>query len=290
MWDLSQHANLFQLLYLKARMISLRASPFAILKLFKGLHETGHQRLNMASRTAASNVDVLAGSDPEQIRLMNERVILVDEKDNVIGNMSKKDSHLISNDLPLHRAFSVFLFDEKGRMLLQQRAAEKVTFPLYWTNTVCSHPLHIPSELGDEDNGDAVAGTKRAAIRKLSHELGIRRGDVKMDDLRYMTRILYRAPCDDGIWGEHELDYVFVAQKNVHLNPSVNEIKDVRYVTQSELRDMFNRDGGADGTRLTPWFKHIVNGFGWSWWDSVLSSGAPRLSNHEDTVRIHTMK
>jgi len=70
----------------------------------------------------------------------------------------------------LHRAFSVFLFDRTGeRLLLQQRATEKITFPEYYTNTCCSHPLNTPTEIIETDQ----LGAKNAARRKLEHELGI---------------------------------------------------------------------------------------------------------------------
>jgi isopentenyl-diphosphate Delta-isomerase len=102
----------------------------------------------------------------------------------------------------LHRAFSVFLFDSQNRLLLQQRASEKITFPDMWTNTCCSHPLGIPGETGSELT-EAVQGVKRAAQRKLDHELGIKAAQVPISDFRFLTRIHYKAP-SDGKWGEHE--------------------------------------------------------------------------------------
>lgn len=102
----------------------------------------------------------------------------------------------------LHRAFSVFLFDSNNRLLLQQRAAEKITFPNLWTNTCCSHPLGIPGETGTGLEA-AVLGVKRAAQRKLYHELGIKAEQVPLDKFDFLTRIHYKAP-SDGKWGEHE--------------------------------------------------------------------------------------
>jgi len=102
----------------------------------------------------------------------------------------------------LHRAFSVFLFNSKNELLLQQRATEKITFPDMWTNTCCSHPLGIPGETGDE-LVESVAGVKRAAQRKLDHELGIKVAQVPFEDFKFLTRIHYKAP-SDGKWGEHE--------------------------------------------------------------------------------------
>lgn len=102
----------------------------------------------------------------------------------------------------LHRAFSVFLFDSKNRLLMQQRASEKITFPDMWTNTCCSHPLGVPEETGSELE-TAVQGVRRAAQRKLDQELGIKAVQVPLDKFQFLTRIHYKAP-SDGKWGEHE--------------------------------------------------------------------------------------
>lgn len=103
----------------------------------------------------------------------------------------------------LHRAFSVFLFDSNNKLLLQQRAAEKITFPNMWTNTCCSHPLDVSGETG-ADLVQSVEGAKRAARRKLNQELGIKAEQVPIDKFQFLTRIHYKAPNGDGKWGEHE--------------------------------------------------------------------------------------
>lgn len=101
----------------------------------------------------------------------------------------------------LHRAFSVFLFDPStGKLLLQKRAPEKITFPNMWTNTCCSHPLAIQSEMHGRE------GAKKAAQRKMEHELGIPADQVPLDKFQFLTRIHYLAP-GDGPWGEHESRY-----------------------------------------------------------------------------------
>lgn len=105
----------------------------------------------------------------------------------------------------LHRAFSVFLFDNKNRLLLQQRASEKITFPDMWTNTCCSHPLGVPGETGSTLE-TAIMGVKRAAQRKLDQELGIKAHQVPLDMFHFLTRIHYVAP-SDGKWGEHESEF-----------------------------------------------------------------------------------
>ena len=101
----------------------------------------------------------------------------------------------------LHRAFSCFVFrPSDGKLLLQQRASAKITFPDMWTNTCCSHPLaSIPAETVLEDQ----MGVKEAASRKLEHELGIPTAQTPTGKFEYLTRIHYLAP-SDGMWGEHE--------------------------------------------------------------------------------------
>lgn len=114
----------------------------------------------------------LSNLDETQVQLLAEECILVDERDVVIGSDTKKNCHLNSNIEKglLHRAFSVFLFNLEGKLLLQQRALSKITFPEYYTNTCCSHPLYRPEEL---EEGLSAIGVRRAARRKLDHELGI---------------------------------------------------------------------------------------------------------------------
>jgi isopentenyl-diphosphate Delta-isomerase len=108
----------------------------------------------------------------------------------------------------LHRAFSLFLFNPKTKkLLMQQRATEKITFPDQWTNTCCSHPLHTTSELG-YDLPTSIAGVKRAAQRKLYHELGIQAKQVPVEEMTFLTRIHYLSPSGQGLWGEHESSFI----------------------------------------------------------------------------------
>ena len=120
------------------------------------------------------------------------------------SDAKRSSGHLMKNidEGLLHRAFSVFLFDSNNRLLLQQRASEKITFPDMWTNTCCSHPLGIPGETGSE-LAEAVQGVRRAAQRKLDQELNIKAAQVPLDQFQFLTRIHYKAP-SDGKWGEHE--------------------------------------------------------------------------------------
>jgi isopentenyl-diphosphate delta-isomerase len=178
----------------------------------------------LAAKAALASVD-LSNYDPEQSRLMSERCILVDEQDNAIGAMDKKTcafsqkifnfsyflflsfppGHLMENINKglLHRAFSAFVFrPSDGKLLLQQRASEKITFPDMWTNTCCSHPL---DDFDEEKIEREQLGVRIAASRKLEHELGIPQNQTPVDEFQYLTRIHYLAP-SSGLWGEHEGD------------------------------------------------------------------------------------
>ena len=114
-----------------------------------------------------SDFMIAQSSDSIQAGMMAEAVLQVDERDVIVGPISKADSHYRVG--ALHRAFSVLLFNSEGKMLLQQRAHDKITFPSVWANSCCSHPLASEDEM-DEVN---ARGVKRAAIRKLDQELGI---------------------------------------------------------------------------------------------------------------------
>ena len=112
--------------------------------------------------------------DPTQETYLKEECILVDDDDRPIGSASKRRCHLLTNIQNerggmLHRAFSVFLFNRRSELLLQKRSDVKVTFPGFWTNTCCSHPLHVEPEMVESEQ----LGVRKAAQRKLKHELGI---------------------------------------------------------------------------------------------------------------------
>jgi isopentenyl-diphosphate delta-isomerase len=215
--------------------------------------------------------------DPFQKELLAEECILVDGNDQVLGHDSKKNCHLVVNgDVLLHRAFSVFLFNTKGELLLQQRSKVKVTFPSMYTNTCCSHPLFRNDELTEHE----VLGVRTAAQRRLFEELGIAKEEVPLEDFHYLTRIHYKA-LSDSIWGEHEVDYILFIQKDVTLRPNPNEIDDVRYVTLEQLQELKKKDG----IKLTPWFKLILeSGKLPLWWKNLKD-----LKQFEDHQTIHKM-
>ncbi len=242
-------------------------------------------------RTGSNALD-----DPEQAAMMDaDQCIVVDEDDVVLGHDSKKNCHLLAHGLKLHRAFSIFIFDDQGRLLLQKRAATKITFPLCWANTCCSHPLYVDGEIeaqSDPDHPDFGLGAKRAAQRKLLQELGVRAEQVPLSCMTFMTRLHYRADLDET-WGEHEVDYLIVCRPpggtvDVDVNP--NEVDQARWFTQDELQS-FCRDHAEDHGKITsrtaakksagflepisPWFAaiekspHLLH----KWWGALLAAG-----------------
>jgi len=219
----------------------------------------------LASRAVLSSVD-LTNYDAEQSRLMDERCILVDEQDNALGSADKKTCHLMENINKglLHRAFSAFVFrPSDGKLLLQQRATEKITFPDMWTNTCCSHPL---DDFEQEKIEKDQLGVRVAASRKLEHELGIPQNQTPVDEFQYLTKIHYLAP-SNGLWGEHEIDYILFLTANVTVNPNANEIRDHKYVDKAELQAMFDDPRNS----FTPWFKLIARDFLFGWWDELIT-------------------
>mmetsp|Transcript_10351 Transcript_10351/g.16772 ORF Transcript_10351/g.16772 Transcript_10351/m.16772 type:complete len:300 (+) Transcript_10351:95-994(+) len=231
------------------------------------------------------------GQGMSQEDFMNkDQCILLDTEDNVIGQCSKKKSHIFSELAPrgiLHRAFSVFLFDSEGRMLLQKRANDKVTFRSVWTNTCCSHPLHgyNPTEVDtQEDVKKGVAnGVKRAAVRKLYQELGIHPSQVEPSRFKFLTRLHYWAADvvthgPKAPWGEHEIDYILFYQlkenEKLDINPNEEEVDDYKWVTKEELVKMIKDPEMTDknGRKLlwSPWFRIIVERFlAPLWWKDL---------------------
>lgn len=162
---------------------------------------------------------------------MQEMVVLVNDHDEVLGQMEKMKAH--ENAL-LHRAFSVFLFNSKGEMLLQQRAAGKYHSPNQWTNACCSHPKIGETYL-------------QGAQRRLSEELGI------TADLEEKFHFIYRAEVGQNLW-EHELDYVFTGIYDGDFQLNQDEVSAVRFISPEELDLEMN----ANPERFTEWFKIIL--------------------------------
>ena len=193
--------------------------------------------------------EVLGGSDSIQESLMAEAVIQVSENDEVVGPISKFDSHYKVGTY--HRAFSVLLFDSSGRLLLQRRASHKITFPDVWANSCCSHPLHSDEELEMKNN----LGVKRAAVRKLEQELGIPPSQVPLDKFDFVTKMRYQARQDDD-WIEREVDHCLVIHADVDVNPNPNEVSEIKWVSQDELEEMLIAEDSENV--IAPWFRCIA--------------------------------
>ena len=200
-------------------------------------------------------------SDSIQAGMMAEAVLQVDENDVVVGPVSKADSHYQSGKL--HRAFSVLLFNSEGKLLLQQRAHDKITFPSVWANSCCSHPLASEEEM-DESNAH---GVKIAAIRKLDQELGIAADSLNIDDFVFITKMRYSARMNAD-WIEREIDHILMIQADVELNPNPNEVSNVKWVSATELEDMLVEPDGDDV--IAPWFRCIAARLmNEEWWSAI---------------------
>ena len=248
---------------------------------YKVDHTITIRRFLCAGNMLSIEDKLLRNYDDLQVELLKEPCILVNDQDEVIGTATKKSCHLLSNINTgmLHRAFSVFLFNSKNELLLQQRSDAKITFPGLFTNTCCSHPLNFDLEM-DEKN---EMGVKRAAQRKLFHELGITPDQIPLNNFEYLTRIRYKADNipDDQTFGENEIDYVLIIRKDVDYIPNTNEVKCVRYVNQDELKELL-KSSELENEVLTPWFKLICKHFLFDWWNNL-----ENLKKMQDHKTIH---
>jgi isopentenyl-diphosphate delta-isomerase len=246
--------------------------------------------MNAGAGKESGVLDLIGKLDGNQAAMMEEPCILVDREDRPLRPLDKARTHLTSQGLALHRAFSVFIFDTQGRMLLQQRSRVKHTFTLNWTNACCSHPLWNDFEMGIDSGevGDPILGARRAAVRKLGQELGIPEGELPLENFCFLTKIHYRAESESG-WGEHEIDYVFVLRGEYTLRPNENEVEAVRWVTPSELRGMMKQeDEGL--ISFTPWSRHIMEEFAFDWWGSVGDRAKLLLHADEQIHRVGACK
>ena len=159
----------------------------------------------------------------------SEELILVDEDDSETGFLSKALAH--DGDGKLHRAFSVFLFNEDGELLLQQRAGSKRLWPRYWSNSCCSHPRR----------GETMSVATR---RRLLDELNVEA------ELEYVYKFRYQA--DFGELGsEHELCHVYLGIVSGEVQANDHEIESIRFIGAADLETEFQ----ATPEKFTPWFK-----------------------------------
>lgn len=163
-----------------------------------------------------------------------EKVILVDENDQKIGLMPKMEAH--EKGL-LHRAFSVFVFNSKNELMLQQRALHKYHTPGLWANTCCSHQRDGESSID-------------AGKRRLSEEMGF------TTDLKETTTFIYKAPFDNGLT-EHELDHILIGKYEGEPNINPDEVADWKWMSLEEIKN----DIPANPDIYTAWFKIIFDKF-----------------------------
>ncbi|MDZ7769834.1 MAG: isopentenyl-diphosphate Delta-isomerase [Woeseiaceae bacterium] len=159
----------------------------------------------------------------------SEELILVDKDDRETGTLSKALCH--DGDGILHRAFSVFLFDRHGALLLQQRSGDKRLWPLYWSNSCCSHPR----------KGESM---NEATGRRLLQELNIRA------ELEYVYKFSYQARYKD-LGSEHELCSVYLGRSDDDVRANESEIQAIRYLEPAELE----RELAERPEHFTPWFR-----------------------------------
>jgi isopentenyl-diphosphate delta-isomerase len=166
--------------------------------------------------------------------MKEEEVILVNEFDEQIGLMPKLEAH---EKAVLHRAFSVFILNEKNEIMLQQRAHQKYHSPLLWTNTCCSH----------QRNGETNI---EAGSRRLFEEMGFK------VELKELFHFIYKAPFDNGLT-EHELDHVMIGYFNG--NPIINpdEVEDWKWMKIQDVKE----DMVQNPEIYTVWFKIIFDEF-----------------------------
>lgn len=163
---------------------------------------------------------------------MSNEVILVDVQDNAIGTMDKLAAH---EQGLLHRAFSVFIINSNGEMLLQQRAHGKYHSGGLWTNACCSHPM--PGESVND-----------AAKRRLMEEMGI---DA---DAQHHFSFIYKVDLDNNLT-EHELDHVLIGVYDDEVKPNPDEVMDYKWVNPEQVL----ADVAVNPDNYTEWFKLVID-------------------------------
>ncbi len=166
--------------------------------------------------------------------MKEENVILVNTNDEQIGLMPKMEAH---EKAVLHRAFSVFVLNEKNEIMLQQRASHKYHSPLLWTNTCCSHQRDGETNL-------------QAGNRRLQEEMGFE------TELKQLFHFIYKAPFDNGLT-EHELDHVMIGYYNGEPKINPEEVENWKWMGIEEVQ----KDMQSHPEVYTVWFKIIFDEF-----------------------------
>lgn len=164
--------------------------------------------------------------------MQEEQVILVDNNDKPLGTMPKMEAH---RKAKLHRAFSVFVYNDKNELLLQQRAADKYHSPLLWANTCCSHQRKGESNV-------------EAGKRRLKEEMGF------STELKEVMSFVYKAEFDNGLT-EHEYDHVMEGFYNEDPNINPDEVADFKWMSLEEVKI----DMADNPEKYTAWFKIIFD-------------------------------
>ncbi len=166
--------------------------------------------------------------------MIEEQVILVNEKDEAIGLMPKLEAH---EKAILHRAFSVFILNEKNEIMLQQRASHKYHSPFLWTNTCCSHQREGETNI-------------EAGRRRLYEEMGF------VTELKELFHFIYKAPFDNGLT-EHELDHVMIGYYNHEPVINPDEVESWKWMRIEDVRTDMDQNPDI----YTIWFKIIFEKF-----------------------------
>ncbi len=166
--------------------------------------------------------------------MQEENVILVNELNEQVGLMPKMEAH---EKAVLHRAFSVFIMNDNGETMLQQRAAHKYHSPLLWTNTCCSHQRDGETNI-------------EAGKRRLQEEMGF------VTDLKELFSFIYKAPFDNGLT-EHELDHVMLGYYSESPEINTEEVADWKWMKPEAIKE----DIAANPENYTVWFKIIFEKF-----------------------------
>jgi isopentenyl-diphosphate Delta-isomerase len=163
---------------------------------------------------------------------VEDEVILVNDKDEIVGYMPKLEAHQKGE---LHRAFSILVFNKNGDLLIHQRAFDKYHSAGLWTNTCCSHP---------KKGENAI----EAANRRLQEEMGFQ------CELKFAYKFLYKTDLENDLI-EHELDHVFIGEYNENPNPNPLEVANFKWVDLDSLKDGIQKSP----ENYTFWFKKIVS-------------------------------
>lgn len=213
--------------------------------------------------------------DAKQVGTLNDQLFAVSENDETIGRIDKLRGHMneyIENGLP-HRAFSVFVFNEKKELLLQQRSEKKITFPMYWTNSCCSHPI-----LNDNVDG-VVDEAKQRTLFELNLDL-----NLKASQLELISKVLYKAKYDEH-WGEYELDYLIFTKVTqiLEINFNRDEVNAVQWLDLNQVKKFVSENK----ENITPWFHRIVTQTHFlDWWEKFCNPKEKNFWDFSSVIRL----